>query len=113
MPSKEAHVAVAKRNQATLDFLLGGDDHLPWVVTVAFYKALHIVEAVFAADRHSPMPHTDDHKVRNRLLKTTNRYAQLWRMYRPLWDASLVARYLRVDDNSPSYTDFARTPPLP
>lgn len=109
MPSKEAHIAVAKRNQATIDFLLGGDDeHLPWVVTVAFYKALHIVEAVFAADRQSPMPHSDDHKIRNRLLKTTNRYAQLWRMYRPLWEASLVARYLRVDDNSPSYNDFTQ-----
>ena len=54
------------------------------------------------------MPHTDDHKIRNRLLKTTNRYAQLWRMYRPLWEASLVARYLQVDDNAPAYEDFTQ-----
>lgn len=26
-----------------------------WVVTVAFYKARHIVEAVFAADKYSPI----------------------------------------------------------
>lgn len=87
MPSKEAHVAAAKQNQATIDYLLISNDHLPWVVTVAFYKALHVVEAVFVADTHSPAAHTDDHKVRNRLLKTTNRYQQLWRMYRPLWEA--------------------------
>ena len=109
MPSKQAHVAAAKRNQATIDYLLASsDEHLPWVVTVAFYKALHIVEAVFAADKRSPVPHTDDHKIRNRVLKTTNRYQQLWRMYRPLWEASLVARYLRIDDNAPAYTDFSQ-----
>lgn len=109
MPSKEAHVAAAKQNQATLDYLLaGGDEHLPWVATVAFYKALHVVEAVFAADKRSPLPHTGDHKLRNHVLKTVNRYQHLWRMYRPLWEASLIARYLRVDDNGPAYTDFAQ-----
>ncbi|HQU44369.1 MAG TPA: hypothetical protein PK867_16230, partial [Pirellulales bacterium] len=41
-------------------------------------------------------------------LKTTNRDAQLWRLYRPLWEASLVARYLRVDDNAPTYDDFSQ-----
>lgn len=109
MPSKEAHVAAAKLNQASLDYLLaGGDEHLPWAVTVAFYKALHVVETVFAADKQSPLPHTDDHKLRNQVLKTTNRYRQLWRMYRPLWEASLIARYLRTDDNAPAYTDFSQ-----
>lgn len=109
MPSKETHVAAAKRNQATLDYLLaGGDEQLPWVATVAFYKALHVVETVFAADKQSPVSHTDDHKLRNHVLKTVNRYQQLWRMYRPLWEASLVARYLRVDDNAPAYTDFTQ-----
>jgi hypothetical protein len=50
MASKAAHVAAAKHNQATIDYLLAGsDEHLPWVVTVAFYKALHIVEAASAA----------------------------------------------------------------
>ena len=109
MPSKAAHVAAAKRNQATIDYLLvGSDEHLPWVVTVAFYKALDVVEAVFAADQKGPVQHTDDHKIRNQVLKTTNRYQQLWRMYRPLWEASLIARYLRTDDNAPAYTDFAQ-----
>jgi hypothetical protein len=108
MPSKEAHVAVARQNQLTIDYLLQSDEHLPWVVTVAFYRALHIIEAVFAADSKSPMAHTDDHKIRNRLLKTTNRYRQLWRMYRPLWEASLIARYLRIDDNALAYDSFAR-----
>lgn len=109
MPSKESHIAAAKRNQITLDYLLnGGDEHLPWAVTVAFYKALHVVEAVFAADKQSPVPHADDHKLRNQALKTVKRYQHLWRMYRPLWEASLIARYLRVDGNAATYTDFSQ-----
>lgn len=109
MPNKAAHVAAAKRNQATIDYLVASsDEHLPWIVTVAFYKALHVIEAVFAADKGSPLPHTDDHKFRNQVLKTMKRYQQLWRMYRPLWEASLIARYLRVDENAPAYTDFSQ-----
>ncbi len=61
MPTKEAHVAVAKSNQRTIDYLLQTDDHLGWVVTVAFYKALHIVEAMLHADQSAPRKHTDDH----------------------------------------------------
>ena len=53
MPSSEAHVRAALNNQATIDYLLaGGVVHAPWVVTVAFYKALHVVEAVLARQRH-------------------------------------------------------------
>lgn len=108
MPSKQAHLTAAKQNQVTLDYLLKNDDHLAWAATVAFYKAMHIIEAVFAGDAQSLVAHTDDHKVRNRILKTTNRYRQLWRMYRPLWEASLIARYLRSDDHAPTYEIFSQ-----
>lgn len=108
MPSKEAHLAAARANQVTIDYLCrDGENHAPWIVTVAFYKALHVIEAVFAADSKTTTFHTDDHKVRNRLLRTTRRYQQLWKMYSPLWQASLIARYLRENENAPTYEVFA------
>jgi hypothetical protein len=105
MPSKSSHVAAANRNQSTIERLFETDDHLAWVVTVAFYKALHIVEAVFDGDPRSPVRHTDDHASRNRVLKTTSRYKHLWDNYRPLYEASLIARYLQFD-GSPTVDVF-------
>jgi hypothetical protein len=107
MPSKEAHIAAAKKNEAALRHLLSGDDHLGWVVTVAFYKALHIVEAVFAVDSKLGVDHTDDHAKRNRILRETVRYSHFWKHYRPLWNLSLIARYLQSDDNAPVYEVFS------
>ena len=108
MPNKAAHLAVAAQHQHTIDFLLPqGDDHLRWVVTIAFYKALHIVEAVFAGDHSAPVQHTDDHTRRNLILRTHRRYAHLWKHYYPLFNASLIARYLRVNEKSAEYDDFA------
>lgn len=72
---------------------------------------LEVMATPPAADEmHNSIPllFTDDHKVRNRLLKTTNRYQQLWRMYRPLWEASLVARYLRAGEQSPTFEAFSQ-----
>ena len=106
MPSKQSHIQAAKSNQITIDYLLKDDAHLAWAVTVAFYKALHTVEALLA-NGQEPVEHTDDHKIRNRLLKSNRRYAQIWKMYRPLFEASLIARYLRSDDNAPTYEVFS------
>ncbi len=106
MPSKDSHVSAAKRNQSTIEYLLRDDAHLGWAVTVAFYKALHIVEAVLATKQPGCPEHTDDHKSRNKLLKTTIRFQQIWKMYRPLYEASLIARYLRADDNGPTHEVF-------
>lgn len=107
MPSRDAHIAAARQNEAALRHMLSSDDHLAWVVTIAFYKALHIMEAVFAADPAAPAHHTDDHIDRNRILKTTTRYQHFWKMYRPLWQASLVARYLRENDSAPTHDVFS------
>jgi hypothetical protein len=92
MPSKQAHLAAADHNQAAIDHLRLRIVDLPdWVVVAAFYKALHLVEAVFA---HDGINHAQDHGQRNEILKKTNRYKNLWRNYSPIWQASLVARYL-------------------
>ena len=78
MSSEADHLAAANLNQKTLAHLCQDVSvHGPWVAVVAFYKALHIVEAVFANDpdiRHCP-----DHGSRERVLKRKTSYQQIAR----------------------------------
>ena len=108
MPSKEAHIAAANENQEVIDYLLNRVDDFPgWVVTVAFYKAVHVVEAMFAHE-NAIGGHTDQHTIRNNTLKRTKQYQHIWKNYRLLWQASLIARYLRENNNRPTYEVFSR-----
>ena len=60
-----------------------------WWVTVAFYSAVHLIEAFLA--RQTPRPHSGSHTRRNNILK--RQYDALWREYRPLYAFSRLARY--------------------
>lgn len=112
MPSKEAHLAAAKENQRAIDYLCRKIDEFPaWVTTVAFYKALHVVEALFAVDNAGVAGHTDGHKERNEILKRTSRYQHIWKSYRELFQASLIARYLRDNRNAPAHEVFSQWMP--
>ena len=44
--------------------------------------------------------HFDNHFSRNSYLKTTNRFRNIWRNYKPLYDNSLKARYLMATNQS-------------
>jgi hypothetical protein len=93
MASEAAHVAVANRNQATINFLCADfDRHSAWIATIAFYKALHLVEAAFAND--PAIGHVGDHLSRFECLKKAPSYQHVYRHYGPLFRASLLARYL-------------------
>jgi len=108
MPEARSHIKQANRNQKAIDHLLTADDELPeWVTAVAFYKALHLVEAAFACDSKAPHRHTCEHSVRNRVLCDSNRYKTICKHYLPLYRASLIARYLH-DHNKKhrSFSDF-------
>ena len=95
MPTKEAHLAAAEHNQNAIDCFREKIDQFPgWIAVIAFYKAVHLVEAVFAADNHF---HSRDHAARNDTLIRTARYRNLWKHYKPIWQASLAARYMNVD----------------
>ena len=61
--------------------------------------------------RHRHALSADDHRERNRILKKTPRYQHIWSFYRPLFQASLIARYLREDQNSPDCEVFSRYMP--
>jgi hypothetical protein len=86
------HIALANRNQDALGFLLGEHTRFPeWITSIAFYKALHVVDAMLDNDG-APVPH--DHRSRARILKSDRRYSNVYKHYHALWNASSVARYL-------------------
>jgi hypothetical protein len=103
MPSREAHLQLAARNKEALDYLLRKAEKLPeWIATVAFYRALHLVEALFAHDENE---HSHNHEERDQRLKRNRRYANIYKHYRPLWAASVIARYL-VDPSGRQFKTF-------
>ncbi len=87
------HIAIANRNHSTLATLLAtGAAHSEWVATVAFYKAIHVIEAVFVT---TSMGNSVDHEDRTFKLKRDRRFESLFTHYRPLKEASTIARYLQ------------------
>jgi hypothetical protein len=107
MPSQAAHLAIAQHNQELIDHLLGELSRFSdWITTIAFYRALHLVEAVFAADPN--VRHGGDHGKRQELLKRDRRYSQLYKAYHPLWSAAIVARYLEDKESEKEYSTFSK-----
>jgi hypothetical protein len=109
MPSDADHFAAAARNQALLDHLLPQVKQFPeWVAVVAFYKAMHVVEAVLYRTHREK--HTFGHERRNEVLKSNRRYDHLYKHYWPLFNASLVARYMEVGGRGggsfPRFADY-------
>jgi hypothetical protein len=104
MASEADHIAVANRTQKTIVHLLqDSETHSPWVAITAFYKALHVVEAVFANDRK--IGHTSDHTQREARLKSIRKYSNIVQHYLPLNRASLNARYLSGGQAFDDYMD--------
>jgi hypothetical protein len=102
MSDKESHLAQAEKNQLTIDYLLGDSDkHPEWIATIAFYKAVHLVEALFSTEKKLQIkPHSNDHSSRLDTLKKNNRYLNIFKHFRPLFNASIIARYLCDDKGS-------------
>ncbi len=103
MASQGDHIQLADHNADAIEHLRGANPALAdWITTVAFYKAVHLVEAVFD---HDKLGHSGDHKQRAAFLKSKNRYDTLFEHYRPLKSASEIARYLR-DGGGKNYNTF-------
>jgi hypothetical protein len=99
MPDETVHILLAKHNQDLINHLLPNkSDFHDWITIAAFYKALHIVEAVFY--NNNEIRHGHNHENRESFLKTNNKYRKIYMHYRPLWAAATIARYLegpRID----------------
>ncbi len=90
------HIELANRNHDALLLLMEhAEQHPEWVVIVAFYKAVQIVEAALANHRGYD---SNSHDRRIEQLKRPE-FKEIFRAYRPLFGASLIARYL--EDSTP------------
>ena len=61
-----------------------------WIVTAAFYTALHAVDTLLTKNGLT----VNGHNGRNDILMRTHHYQQIWRNYKQLYDTSRTVRYL-------------------
>jgi hypothetical protein len=101
----EEHIELANRNQAVLEYLLCDAGLCAETIAItAFYKSLHVLEAVFY---HREKAHFHSHAERDFHIKKHRHYAGLWRPYRAMSSASYVARYLADNQTEQGFACFA------
>lgn len=104
MATELSHIALANKNHHTLQFLMEREvEHPEWITTIAFYKALQVVEAVFCNELKRNA-HT--HKRRLEMLKQP-KFKAIFPHYRTLWSASTIARYLHDHESQQGYQAFS------
>lgn len=85
----QAHLRQWTHNRKFLESIQ--PDYPDWIVTVAFYVALHAIDAILV---HDKVPGIISHAARNDVLMRTNRYEKIFRAYQPLYALSQTVRYL-------------------
>lgn len=106
MATEAEHIAKANRDQETLSQLLASINSCSeWAVVVAFYKSLHVLEAIFSRD--PAIRHASSHTQRLDYLKYKRKYTLLFKPYHALWTASLIARYLEHANPKTTYSTFS------
>jgi len=101
MPSSQAHITKAKHNIETIALLAKDLTKKDWIVTVAFYAALHIVDAVLFCTQQGYQQHGQSHDRREATVKGDNKLKKIWDCYRPLLNHSIIARYLQGSKTPP------------
>lgn len=86
MGSSQQHRQKSERNQEFVDQILGLGFH-EWTAIAIFYKAVHLVEMMFAQSG----VHSQTHQERNESLR--DNHPDLYREFHPLFNFSLMARY--------------------
>ncbi len=66
------------------------DKFCDWILTGAFYAAVHAIETLIAFDGQ---PNHTSHESRNHVLKRVKRYEHIWKHYRELYNGSQTTRY--------------------
>lgn len=104
MPKQKAHADQCRHNEEAIRFLSGRIDNFPdWVAVVAFYKALHAIETVFATEGK----HYGKHTERNSAIRNHPKLKAIWNSYRIMKSASRIARYLTEDEGACVFPRFA------
>jgi hypothetical protein len=70
MPSRSKHEAAAALNEKLAESLIDDTQTCPWAAALAFYSALHCVDA-YLASLNTPV-HPANHKERLRHIRQTN-----------------------------------------
>src|SRR5687767_12154395 len=86
MATEKEHLRQAEHNQQLLD-VIDSNRFPDWATTVAFYKAVHLVQAMFQMTGDS----CGSHVMRNGVLRA--KFPEVWKMYQPLYSFSRLARY--------------------
>lgn len=91
MPSVEQHKKKYEENKEVLDNELNIDKckRYDWIATIAFYSAVHLVEAKLAEND----VHTTDHTARKGAVDRFGTFREIRNEYKALYDRSRVARY--------------------
>jgi hypothetical protein len=93
MPPIKFHLEQVQHNRELINtFDLDTTPYLDWVVTIAFYTSLHLVEAWFAALRRPQ--HFETHRDRqNEMSRVPEFNPKIYNLYRSLEDNSRATRY--------------------
>lgn len=104
MATEPEHIALANRNHEALLYLMQEPQRFPeWIATIAFYKAVHVVEAVFSQQTNIRTSASHDERLRS--LKIP-RFKEIFTHFRVLHNASSIARYLRDRESRTDYSSF-------
>ena len=102
MPTKEEHLKKAHHNEAFIEsFEVADTPFLDWIVTAAFYAAVHYIEAYLA----SHDSHSQHHRARDSELVRDPGLKQIHSVYRQLKDDSTNARYVDLKFKPEEITD--------
>jgi hypothetical protein len=100
VPNKTQHLLIAKSNElffASLDLTDGA--HRGWASTVAFYAALHYIEAFFfVKGRHSP-----DHRTRDGYMI---QFTETMNIYDDFCELKAISTRARYHGRYPDRNDF-------
>lgn len=88
MASKQQHINQWKHNRNFVATI--ATEYHDWIVTVLFYAALHAIDALLM---HDGQPVTS-HIKRNELLRSDDRYQEIYAHYEPLYTLSRTVRYV-------------------
>lgn len=111
MPSDQEHLDKINKNKQVSTYLQNCSfDSDEWIVVMAFYMVVHIVEKYYASHYRSGSirRHSENHGMRrNTLFRLIDRGiihdSSLKHKYRLLYNASILARYESISDFNTLY----------
>ena len=105
MPTTQVHINKQNKTQVALSDLQQSQNspqHGDWIVTLAFYKALHAVDSYFAKHGIDRGRHDKRHEDRDQQVKKY--LGNIHTKYEALYTASIMARYKSYTHNPQDVT---------